>query len=414
MIPWLKRHGLQLVAGVIAVTVVVSAFGLLFPHAIGAAPTKTITADFLETPGLYTDNSVNILGVPTGKITKIEAGADHVRVRMELPSATKLPADVRAILMAPNPVSDRTIELFPPYTGGPQFAGNAPIPLSRTTVPLSVDAVFGAVDDLAKALGPSGANKPAAGKQGVLSDVVKSLAVLTKGNGRNLQNTLAALASALPAFTANPGQIAQLIDNLDTLSKTLAQHNSTIDALFSDVAQATKELSDERGTLAAAIANLQDGLQQVTAFIHDNRSALKGSLTNLATTTQALIGDQQALTTTFDTAALGFQNFNRAVDENAPCAPGQGTGTCPIVFGRLDLTSNVQSIIETYCRSSLQEAVPILAQTVPGLQTLGLKGVTTADTINTLCVLEYAGVQGRGGSPGAPATPDLGVARFLK
>ncbi|MGI8677795.1 MAG: MCE family protein [Jatrophihabitans sp.] len=414
MLEKLTQHWLRIVAGLIAVLVVVAGLGLVFRANIEGPPTKTIVAEFVETPGLYTDNAVNILGVKTGKVTTVRSGADLVRVTMEIPQSTKLPADVRAILMAPNPVSDRAIELYPPYTSGPQFSDGAPIPLSRTAVPLSVDAVFGAVDDLAKTLGPSGANKG-----GALSRVVKSVATLTKGNGKNLQNTLAALASALPAFTADPHQISRLIDNLDTLGKTLAEHNSTIDSLFSDVAVATKELADERGTLAAAIGNLQDGMQRVAAFIRANRDSLKGSVANLATTTQALIGDQKALTTTFGTAALGFQNFNRAVDENAPCAaPTEGTGICPIVYGRLDFTANTETIIKTYCHSSLQEAVPILLRTVPGLDTalgvLNLPGLTPATTVNTLCVGEYAAVQGRGGTPGAPPSPDLGLSRFLK
>lgn len=409
MLGVLNRHWLRIVASLIAAVTVAAGLGLVYRADLRGAPTKTIVAQFVETPGLYTDNAVNILGVPTGHVTDVRTGADFVRVTMEIPQTTKLPENVRAILMAPNPVSDRAIELFPPYTGGPQFSNRSPIPLSRTAVPLSVDAVFGAVDQLSKALGPSGANKG-----GALSKVVKSLATLTRGNGKNLQNTLAALASALPGFTADPHQIADLITSLDRLSRTLAEHNSTIDSLFSDVATATKELSDERGTLATAIANLQDGMQRVATFIRENRSSIKGSVTNLATTAQALVRDQKSLITTFNTAALGFQNFNRAVDENAPCQPGEGTGICPIVYGRVDLAANTESIIQTYCHSALQEGAPVLVQTVPGIKALGLSGLTSADTVNTLCVAEYSAVQGRGGSPGAPASPDLGLSRFLK
>jgi virulence factor Mce-like protein len=329
---------------------------------------------------------------------------------MRLPAHVKIPADARAILMAPNPVSDRTVELYPPYTGGPTLAPGAVIGLDRTSAPLGVDAIFSDVDALAKALGPEGANKT-----GSLSAAVSALARLTSGNGEKLQNTLAALAQALPALTADPHQIAALITSLDQLGSTLARHNSTIDAFLTDVTTATAQLADERGTLAAAIGNLQSGLSQVTAFLSANKSAITQTTAQLATTSQALVSDQQALLTTFRTAALGFQNFNKTIDPTAPCVAGEGRPTCPIIFGRVDFPQNAASVLATYCPRVIDAGLPIVVHSVPGIAKVpGLGGVSSADVIDSLCVSSASLVQGHPGSPGAPNTPDLGLSRFLK
>ncbi len=412
MIAFLRRYRLHLLLSLLAVIVLVAAFGLIFPSAIGRAPTKTVVAVFPSAPGLYEDNDVDILGVRTGRVTDVSPSAESVRVTIEVPRSTKLPANVRAVLIAPNPISDRSIELYPPYTGGPTLDAGATIPLSRTAVPLGVDQVFTAVSDLARTLGPSGANK-----NGSLSSVLKSLAALTKGNGRSLQNTLAALAGALPAFSASPNRIASLIDSLDKISTTLARNDKTIDAFFEQVSAATKDLADERDVLASAIGNLQDALVRVAAFVRDNRASIKGSLAGLATTSAALVRDQQALATTFNTAALGFENFNRAVDLTAKCQPGaprEPDGSCPIVFGRLNLTPQSESIVKTYCKSAIQEGLPIIASAVPGIDKLGIKGISDASVANTACVVNYSAVQGKKGTPGAPNTPDLGLERFLR
>ncbi|HEV7193127.1 MAG TPA: MCE family protein, partial [Jatrophihabitantaceae bacterium] len=250
------------VAAIVAGTVAVTVF-------FSSGPTHTYTARFLETPGLYANNAVDILGVRSGTVTSVRANGSYVEVKLRLPAHVKIPADARAILMAPNPVSDRTVELFPPYTGGPAMAAGAVIPVERTSAPLGVDQIFTEVDDLAKTLGPEGANKT-----GSLSAAIGALSRLTSGNGQKLQNTLAALAQALPALTADPQQLAALITSLDQLSSTLARHNSTIDAFLSDVATATGQLAGERDTLAAAISNLQSGLSQVAAFLATNKNAI--------------------------------------------------------------------------------------------------------------------------------------------
>lgn len=409
---WLVVRQHRRLAAVVAAAVVAAivAGAVLFTVVLGGGPTQTIRAQFLETPGLYANNAVDILGVRSGTVTSVRARGSYVEVTMRLPRHIKVPADARAILMAPNPVSDRTIELYPPYTGGPVMASGTEIPIGRTSAPLGVDEIFTQVDDLAKTLGPEGANKT-----GSLSAAIAALARLTTGNGQKLQNTLAALAQALPALTADPQQIAGLITSLDQLAGTLARHNSTIDAFLTDVTTATGQLAGERDTLAAAITNLQSGLSQVAAFLATNKNAINQTTTALATTSQAIVSDQQALMTTFRTAALGFQNFNNAIDPTAPCVAGEAAKTCPVIFGRVDLPQGVDSVLATYCPTPLKGGLPIVVDSVPGITKIkGLDAVGTANVIDSLCVSAASVVQGHNGSPGAPKQPDLGLSRFLR
>jgi ABC-type transporter Mla subunit MlaD len=288
--------------------------------------------------------------------------------------------------------------LYPPYTSGPTLADGAVIPLSRTAAPLELDAIYDNLDSLATSLGPSGANK-----NGSVQDVLHSLARLAAGNGTNLHDTLVAVANALPAFTSDPDRVAALVTSLDQLTRVLAQHDSSLDQLYGDLATATKSLADERDVLGSAIANLQDGLDQLTRFIRTNKDAIRADTSQLATTAKAIVADQQALIDTFDTAALGFQNFANAVNPNAPCEGG--SGTCPALSVRITMTSNVASIVATYCGATSRNAVPILSRSL---------GVGSADTLNTLCVYEASTEQGMPPAPGAPTGPDLGLSRFLR
>ncbi len=388
----------QWVAGLLTAALAVAAAVGVVHVLTGSGDRYTVTARFASTPGLYPHNRVDILGVESGEIDSVTPQQGYVEVVLSLPKTVVLPRDVRAIMVSRTPVSDRTVELDPAYTGGPALAHGATIPLARTAVPLELDQVFTSVDDLARTLGPNGANS-----NGALSAALHSLATLADGNGQDVHHAITAIARALPALTAHPDELATLITGLDRLTGTLAQHDSTINALYGDLADATGQLSGERETLAAAIANLQRGLAEVMGFIKRNQANLGASVRNLSTTVAAITKRQQALIDTFDTAPLAFQNFNNAIDTAAACA-GR-SGNCPALFARLDPTRDAAEFVRRYCGESvLQSMLPILEYSATH------RGASPKDT---LCTAEIGLLQGRNGPPNAPAGPDLDLSHHL-
>lgn len=390
---------------VAACVVLVLALGLVGYVVYDAAQEDTyeVTARFTATPGLYTDNNVAVLGVPEGKIVSITPRSEYVDVVMSLPVSVKLPADARAVLMAPNPVSDRFVQLTPPYTGGPALAPGATIPLARTAAPLELDQIYAQVDGLAQLLGPSGANR-----DGQLSQVLHAFAQLAQGNGQKVHDALTTLAAALPALTAHPDDLRNLVDGLDQLTRTLATHNSTLDAFYGDVAQATTTLAGDREAIATAVVNLQQGLAEVAQFIKANHATLGASVQNLDTVVGAVMSEQQSLIQTFDVAPLGFQNVNRAIDPSTPCPTSTGDGgnnDCPALWGRIDFTRDEMAIVQQYCGPTVMNSlVKILASSAK---------LSPARAVDTACAAEFSALQNRTPSPGAPNSPDLNLAHYL-
>jgi virulence factor Mce-like protein len=389
-------------AGVVAAIVFV--IGAYAVYQAFQPDTYEVTAQFPATPGLYPDNGVDVLGVPEGTVASITPRADHVDVVLRLPVSVKLPADAQAVLMAPNPVSDRFVELTPPYTGGPVLAANATIPIARSIVPLELDQIYQSVDQLAQMLGPSGANK-----NGELSDVLHAFAQLAQGHGADVHNAITEIAAALPALTRNPTDLKNLVEGLDTLTSSLAAHNSTIDALYGDLTTATTQLADERTQIATAVANLNQGLAQVAQFLQANKASLGGAITNLSATVSAVMSEQKALITTFDTAPLGFQNFNRAIDPNTACiGNADGTGNphnCSSIWGRINFTKDALSWIQLYCGQNSDRAVlNIFASNV---------GLAPSRAVDTACGAAFGALENRPVSPNAPSSPNLDISRYL-
>jgi virulence factor Mce-like protein len=365
---------------------------------LGGPGSYTVTARFVQAPGLYAHNSVDILGVPTGTVRSVTPKQGYVEVVLSIPDDVRLPSGVKAVLVNPNPVSDRTIELTPAYTGGATLAHDSTIPLSRTVVPLELDQVYSSVDNIAKALGPNGANSG-----GALSAALHALAQLADGNGQSVHQAIRTIAAALPALTEHPDELKNLINGIDRLTSTLASHNDTINALYGNLSQATRELADERTTLASAVSNLQSGLAAVADFLRTNQGRIGSTVKNLTTTVAAVMQEQESLIKTFDTAALGFQNFNNAVDPDVPCV--EKSGDCPALFGRLDLTKDAAEIVKRYCGNSIvYSMLPIMAYSA---------GLAKGDPIDTLCGAEIGLLQNQPGAPQAPHSPDLDLGHYL-
>ena len=89
--------------------------------------------------GIFVGDDVVILGVTVGKIDKIEPQPDRVKISFWYDDKYKVPADAKAVVLSPNLVTIRALQLTPAYTGGPVMPNGAVLPLARTAVPMEWD-----------------------------------------------------------------------------------------------------------------------------------------------------------------------------------------------------------------------------------------------------------------------------------
>ena len=301
----------------------------------------TITARFATAPGLFVNNQVDVLGIPVGKITQITPGPTYVTVVMQVPNSTPIPANADALIMAPQVVNDRYVQLNPGYTSGPKMQNGAVIPLSRTAVPISVDAIITSLDQLAKALGPNGANA-----HGALSDFFAGSAHAFGGNGAALHSTLTSLGKALGALSSNSPQLTALFDNLGNLSYVASQYTGTYQAFANDLAVVSTDLSSDDSDLGAALSNLQQALGALANFTQTNASALGNSVANLDAFAAAVAQKQTQLAEAYNDLPISLSNISAAIDPNAP-----GGGAA--LKARLDPMGPSAAFSKSVCGSAL-------------------------------------------------------------
>ena len=300
----------SVVAAALAMVLLVALVVVLWP----GGGTRHVRAEFVRAVGLYEGSDVRILGVKVGEVTKVTPHGDRVLVDLDYDAKYAVPADAKAVVVAPSVVSDRYVQLTPVYRRGPRLADGARIGLRRTAVPVELDRIFSSLDDLDVALGPEGANK-----DGALSRLLAVGADNLDGQGAKVNRTVVDFSRALHTLSAKRGDLFGTVRNLQVFTTALATSDGSVRAFNTDLASVADQLAAERTELALALKNLAVALGEVASFVKDNRATLTRDIAGLADITGTLAKQKDALAEVLDAAPVALSNLQNAYN------PASGT-----------------------------------------------------------------------------------------
>jgi len=283
---------------------------------------KTFSASFDRTVGVYKNSDVRVLGVRIGHVTQITPAGTTIKVDMVYDAKYKVPADAKAVVVAPSIVSDRYVQLTPVWRSGPVLADKASLSRDRTAVPVELDQIYSALDNLNQALGPNGANR-----NGALSDLIKTSAANLDGNGKLLNSTLFDLSKAIGTLADNRQDLFGTVANLQKFTTTIANSDGTVRRFNSDLAQVSAQLAGQRKALAQAIKELSVALGEVATFVHDNKKDLTANITDLASVTSVLAKQKDALGEFADNSAVALSNLQLAYNPSSGTLDTRDNGT---------------------------------------------------------------------------------------
>jgi virulence factor Mce-like protein len=341
-----------------------------------------VTAYFTQAVGLYPGSGVSILGIDVGDITEVTALGDRVRVEMLIDDDYDIPADAQAIVLAPSLVSDRYVQFAPVYDGGPTMQDGDEVPLDRTATPVELDQVYGALDELSSALGPSGANA-----NGALSELVDVGAANLDGNGEALNRTLTGFSQAVETLATNREDLFSSLDDLQTFTTALATVDAQVGQFNDNMAAVSDLLAGEREDLAAAVRLLSQALADVAGFIEDNTTLLSTNVNRLADVTLALVQQRSALAEVLDVAPAALGNLAHAYNPDYGTLDTRDNG-----LGAANAEVVVCGALFQLGRVQLQD-LPVAGQVVNGvLQPL-------ATTTESICARLLSGDADADGAP---------------
>ena len=273
-----------------------------------------VVAYFSTAVGLYPGDDVRVVGVPVGTIESIQPRATDVKVTMKVRDGIKLPADSKAIIIAPNLVSARFVQFTPAYTGGPELADGAQVGLDRTGVPVEWDEVKEQLTQLSTQLGPQPGSMV-----GPLSEFVNQAADTFDGNGDSFRNALRELSQTAGRLGDSRADLFGTVRNLQVLVNALSNSNEQLVQFSSHVASVSQVLADSSADLDATLGTLNQALGDVKGFLNENNQALITQIGKLTDFTQILTDHSDDIEQVLHITPNGLANFYNIYN------PAQGT-----------------------------------------------------------------------------------------
>ncbi|BBZ00754.1 Mce family protein Mce3D [Mycolicibacterium chitae] len=291
---------------IVALVLVVVAGGVLALRAFNQAGRTNVVAYFDNSNGLFVGDEVRILGFPVGAVESIEPEPSRVKVSFWVKGKYQVPADAKAVIVSPQLVTARAIQLTPAYTSGPVLENGAVIGEDRTAVPLEWDDLRAQLEKLSDALQPT---EP--GGVSTLGQFVNTAAENLRGQGVNIRETVTTMSQALSALGDHSDDTFASLKNLSVVVTALEDSSQLLGQLNRNLAAVTGLLADDPGAVGAAINDLNSVVGTATQFVRENREAAGIAVDKLASISTAVHGSlddiEQALHS-FPTAAQNFAN----------------------------------------------------------------------------------------------------------
>ena len=275
---------------------------------------RNVVGYFTSAVGLYPGDQVRILGVPVGQVDTIEPRPNDVKITMSVSKDVKIPKDAKAIVLSPNLVSARFIQLTPAYTGGAELPDGGSIGLNRTGVPVEWDEVKESLTQLAAQLGPT-----AGSMQGPLGAAINQAADTLDGKGESFHDALRELSQAAGRLGDSRSDIFGTVKNLQVLVDALSASNEQIVQFAGNVASVSQVLADSSRHLDNTLGTLNKALSDVRGFLHENNSTIIDTVNNLNDFAKTLSDQSDNIEQVLHVAGPGIANFYNIYD------PAQGT-----------------------------------------------------------------------------------------
>ncbi|UDY23973.1 MCE family protein [Nocardioides sp. Kera G14] len=268
---------------------------------------RTLVAEFPRTVSIYEGSEVRVLGVTVGSVDKVEPGGTSVKVTMSYDDDVKIPADAKALIVAPSVVGDRFVQLTPAYTSGPTLRDGAVLDVDRTATPLELDDIYGQLDKLVVAVGPEGANK-----NGALSDLLDQTAKNFGGEGAQFHETIGDFSDLTQTLDNNKDKLFGSAQQLEGFINTLAKNDDTVRNFNTSIASVSDLLAGERNDLASSLRNLASALGDVQTFVKENKDVLHSDIHSLNQLSKVVVKRRDQLSETLDNAPLALDNLFHA------------------------------------------------------------------------------------------------------
>ena len=231
-------------------------------------PTSTYYLRTDNASGLTTGDPVRIAGVRVGRVNAVSVGAhDMVTVKFSLQKSLHLTDQTKALVRYQNLLGDRFLELQQPNNGGHVEKAGYTLPPSRTIPALDLDVLLNGFKPLFAGLQPTQINQLA-------TNVIKTL----QGQGGTLQDLLTQTASLTNSVADHDQEIGGLITNLDSVLGQVDQRDHELRSTITDFASLLGKLDADKTPILNAVDQIDSMSTSVAGLLTTVRPPLAGTI----------------------------------------------------------------------------------------------------------------------------------------
>lgn len=302
MTAWLRAPR-TLLAAALAVLLV---GGLLAAKSAVERSTRTTVVGYFDnSTGLYVGDDVRIRGVSVGRVTRIQPEPLRTKITFWFDARYRVPAEAMAVILSPQLVTGRAIQLTPPYSGGPTMTSGAVIDRDRTAVPVEWDEIRTQLERLTDMLQPT-----SPGGVSSLGAVINSAAGNLRGRGEDIRDTVVKLSQTISVLNDHSTDVFGTISNLSTLVAGLRDSSDLLAQLNINLAEVSALLADDPNQVGRAVDDLNSVVTDVQSFVAENREPIGTASEKLQSISNAVAASLDDIKQFLHIAPHVAANFN--------------------------------------------------------------------------------------------------------
>lgn len=274
--------GTPLALGTVGIVVLVlglaAAVGI--PKLWYLARTSPYSAELANASGLSGGDPVYVAGVPAGRVEGIQLAGDRVRVEFRLDDGQPLGNRTTASVRLETVLGKRYLEIVPAgVVDESTTAGSAPdvIPLSRTTVPYSLDDAGHDATDVAQQIDATS-----------LEAMMTTMSQVMPDDPERVAKVIAGISGASSAVAQNGRQIDQLLTLSRSLSELAVRQQDSLTATLTNAQSIVRTLAVRKEVLSGLVENLRSVLSTLATTFTEHEEEFSQMTDNLVEVTNTL------------------------------------------------------------------------------------------------------------------------------
>jgi phospholipid/cholesterol/gamma-HCH transport system substrate-binding protein len=240
----------------------------------------SISADFANSGGIFTNAEVTYRGVTVGRVAGLQLIPNGVRVDLDLDNcaSTKIPQSSSAVVADRSVIGEQYVNLVPSSNEGPYLSKGQTIPMDKNKLPVATQVLLANLDRLVNSVDTNN-----------LQTAVTELGQAFNGQGPNLTALLQSTSDLLDAATKNLPDTLALIQVSKPVLKTQLDTVSDLQSWAHSLNLLSEQLKNSDPDIRSLLDNGPADLSVLSNFISDNRTDLGVTFSNLVTVGQLLV-----------------------------------------------------------------------------------------------------------------------------